>query len=412
MKGIFYGWWIVFACFLIAFYRSGTIGVGFTAFFEPIAEETGWSYTQISIAASLRGMEAAIFAPIMGFLVDRFGPRKLIFGGMLTMGIGFILLSQANSLTMFYGAFVVLALGAGACASTVLTTAVANWFKRNMGKALAIMSCGMGAGGALVPLIVRLIDLYQWRTTFVILGLGTWLLGIPLSFLVRHRPEQYGYLPDGDTAAEEASSPESQDNKEVGVKEGLKSRVFWHLTISTAIWHMITFTVITHSMPYLNSVGMSRADAALVATAIPLISIIGRLGGGWLGDIFDKRYAMAGAYSLAGAGLLFLSYAQTPGLIIPFLIIFPLSWGAQVMRGSTVREYFGRASFGRLTGIMMGIIAVGSIIGPFLAGWTYDTLGTYQPIWFIFAGISVISVVLMLTMKPRPCHPISGSISP
>ena len=110
MKGIFYGWWIVFACFLIAFYRNGTIGVGFTAFFEPIAEETGWSYTQISIAASLRGMEMAIFAPIMGFLVDRFGPRKLIFGGMLTMGLGFILLSQANSLTMFYGAFVVLQL--------------------------------------------------------------------------------------------------------------------------------------------------------------------------------------------------------------------------------------------------------------------------------------------------------------
>jgi len=154
-------------------------------------------------------------------------------------------------------------------------------------------------------------------------------------------------------------------------------------------------------MPYLNSVGMSRADAALVATAVPLISIIGRLGGGWLGDIFDKRYAMAGAYSLAGAGLLFFSYAQTPGLIIPFLILFPLSFGAQVGRGSMVRELFGRASFGRLIGIMAGIVAIGNIIGPFLAGWTYETLGTYQPIWFIFAGASVISVVLMLTIKPH-----------
>ena len=147
---------------------------------------------------------------------------------------------------------------------------------------------------------------------------------------------------------------------------------------------------------------MSRADAALVATAIPLISIIGRLGGGWLGDIFDKRYVMAGAYSLAGAGLLVFSYIQMSGLIIPFLILFPLSFGAQVGRGSMVRELFGRTSFGRLTGIMAGIVAVGGIIGPFLAGWTYDTLGTYQPIWFIFAGASVISVVLMLTMKPRP----------
>jgi len=404
VKGIFYGWWIVFACFLLAFYRAGTVGFGFTAFFEPIAEETGWSYTHISIAAALRGMEMAIFAPIMGFLVDRFGPRKLVFGGTLTMGFGFILLSQANSLTMFYGAFVVLAIGGGACAETVLMTAVANWFRRNIGKALAIMSCGFGAGGILVPLIVRLIDLYQWRATFVILGLGMWLIGIPLSFLVRHKPEQYGYLPDGDTAAEETSSPESQntqDNKEVSFKGGLKSRVFWHLSIAEATRAMIAMAVITHVMPYLSSVGMSRADAALVATAIPLVSIIGRLGSGWLGDIFDKKYVLAGAYSLVGVGLLAFSCMQVPGLIIPFLILYPLSFGANVTRGSIVREYFGRVSFGRLIGIMIGIIAAGGITGPFLAGWTYDTLGTYQPIWLIFAGVAIIPVILMLTLKPR-----------
>jgi len=270
-----------------------------------------------------------------------------------------------------------------------------------MGKALGIMPCGFGAGGILVPLIVRLIDLYQWRTTFVILGLGMWLIGIPLSLLVRHKPEQYGHLPDGDTAAEEPSSPEGQDNEEVGVKEGLKSRVFWHLTVAEAIRWMIGAAVITHSMPYLSSVGMSRADAALVATAIPLISIIGRFGAGWLVDIFDKRYVLAGAYSLSGVGLLLFYYSHMPGLIIPFLVLFPLSLGADVMRGSMVREHFGRLSFGRLTGIMAGIAAVGSITGPFLAGWTYDTLGRYQPIWFIFAAVAIIPVILMLTLKSR-----------
>ena len=93
MRKIFYGWWVVFACFFITFYIGGTAIFGFTAFFEPIAEETGWSYTQISIAASLRGLEMGILAPIMGFLVDRFGPRKLIFCGTLTVGFGFIFLS-------------------------------------------------------------------------------------------------------------------------------------------------------------------------------------------------------------------------------------------------------------------------------------------------------------------------------
>jgi len=175
MRKVFYGWWVVFACFLIAFYIGGTVMYSFTAFFEPIAEETGWSYSQISIAASLRGLEAGILAPVAGFLVDHFGPRRLIFFGTLTTGFGFILLNQINSLIMFYGAFVLLALGMSACTSTVLVTAVANWFKKNVGKALGIMACGFGAGGILVPLIVRLIDLYQWRTTLIILGLGMWL---------------------------------------------------------------------------------------------------------------------------------------------------------------------------------------------------------------------------------------------
>ena len=174
MKKVFYGWWVVFACFLIIFYSS-TMTYGFTVFFEPIVKETGWSYTQISIAPSLRNLVIGILAPVTGFLVDRFGPRRLIFCGTIIMGFGVILLSQTNSLTMFYGAFFLLASGVSACGSTAPMTAVSNWFKRNIGKALGIMTCGFGASGILIPIIVRLIDIYQWRTTLIILGLGIWL---------------------------------------------------------------------------------------------------------------------------------------------------------------------------------------------------------------------------------------------
>jgi len=278
-------------------------------------------------------------------------------------------------------------------------TAVANWFRKNMGRALGIMACGFGAGGILIPVVVRLIDLYQWRTTLIILGLGMWLLGIPLSFVIRHKPEQYGYLPDGETSAEQVSTPKSQD-REVGFKETLRDRNFWHLSIAEAIRMMIAMSVITHVMPYLSSLNISRSRAALVATSIPLLSIIGRLGFGWLGDVFDKRYVMAGAYSLAGAGILAFSYAQTTWLIFLFLALFPLSWGAFVLRGSIVKEYFGMASFGKIFGIMMGIATVGGVMGPFLAGWTYDTLGSYHPIWLVFAGVSIVPVILMLAMKP------------
>jgi sugar phosphate permease len=399
-KKIFYGWWIVVACFLIAFYIGGVVVHGFTAFFEPIAREFGWSYTQISLAASLRGLEMGMFAPISGYLVDRFGPRRLIFWGMVTIGFGLVFVSRTNSLTMFYAAFGILALGTSACSGTVLMTAVARWFRRNVGKALGIMSSGMGASGILILFIVWLIDLYNWRTTFVILGLGTWLLAIPLSFLIRDRPEQYGYDLDGETSAEQVETPRSQD-AEVGFKEAFKSSIFWHLTLAETMRRMVLIAVITHIMPYLSSVGMSRSGAAVVATSIPLLSILGRFGFGWLGDIFDKRYVMAWSYSCTGAGLLALSYVQEAWVIFPFLIIFPLSWGSMALNGAIVREYFGTASFGKILGVMGGIGTIGVVIGPSVAGWTYDTLGSYHPIWLIFAATSVIPVALVLTIKHR-----------
>jgi len=162
----------------------------------------------------------------------------------------------------------------------------------------------------------------------------------------------------------------------------------------------IAMAVTTHVMPYLSSLDISRPRAALVASSIPLLSIIGRFGFGWLGDNFDKRYVMAGLYSLVGVGILAFSYLQTSWLIYPFLILFPLSWGAVVLRGTMIREYFGMASFGKLLGIVMGIAAVGGVMGPFFVGLTYDTLGSYHPIWLIFAGISIVPVILILTMKP------------
>ena len=399
MRKIFYGWWVVFACFLIAFYVSGSVMFGFTAFFEPIAKEFGWSYTQVSLAASLRGLELGIFAPVMGFLVDRFGARRLLFLGTLSIGFGFILLSLINTLGMFYGAFILIGVGTSACTGTVLAPAVANWFRKDVGKALGVMSCGIGAGGILLPLITSLIDLYQWRTTFVILGLGMLLIGIPLSFLIRHRPEEYGYLPDGAALEEQKGTIQYQD-KEVDLKTALRTRVFWHLSVAESIRIMTLTALITHIIPYLSSLGISRSRATLVATSIPLLSIIGRLGFGWLGDIFNKYKVITMLYVLGGFSILTFAYVNTTWLLIPFMILFPLSWGAPPLRGAILRENFGRLALGSILGILGAVGTVARILGPVLAGWTYDTFGRYHFVWFFFTGAFAIAVILMLTISP------------
>ena len=306
MKRVFYGWWVVLACSLRSFYVAGVIFFGFTAFFEPIAEEFAWSYTQISFAVRM------------------------------------------------------------------------------------------------VLLIVRLIDLYQWRTTLIILGLGMWAIGIPLSLVIRNRPEDYGYRPDGEMFAISGQSHEIQDREvKIGLKEAFKMRTFLYLNLVEALRMMTLMAVFTHVMPYLSSVGLPRSSASIVAGAIPLIGIIGRFGFGWLGDFYDKRHVMALTLGLIILGIQAFSFVHVRWVIIPFLLLFPLGHGgSMVLRGSILREYFGRNSFGKMLGIIMGSASIGGIVGPTLAGRSYDTWGSYQLIWHVYWGLLIIAFTLTLKMKP------------
>ena len=269
-KKIYYGWWIVFACFCIGFYVSGITFYGFTALFEPFRKEFGWSYTQISLAASLRGMEMGIFAPLMGFLVDRWGSRKILLVGITTVGLGIVMLSFTRSLWMFYGAFLLIGFGAGGSTSVVTMSAVAHWFDKNVGKALGLMSAGFGAGGLMVPVIVWLIDVLQWQGALIVLGVGGWVLGIPLSLVIRSKPEQYGYLSDGRQVGDSTAGDERKvEAVEVSFREILKNRSFLLLNLIEGIRMMTVATVAIHVMPYLGSIGISRARAGLVAAAMP-----------------------------------------------------------------------------------------------------------------------------------------------
>ena len=404
---VFYGWWIVAASFLIALYVGGVVFYGFTAFFEPIANEMGWSYTQISLAASLRGLEIGLLSPLVGVLADRWGPKRLVFGGVFITVAGLLLLGATRSLVMFYGAFALLAVGVSACTVTVLLTAVANWFRKKMGLASGIAICGFGFSGLLIPVIVRLIAVYDWRTAVNILALGMLFLILPLSLFFRHRPEQYGYFPDGQKQSAVAGPDESgagQVNEaEVRVKPALKSGAFWRLALSRMYHMMVVAAVITHVMPYLSSIGLSRSRASLVATLIPLMSVFGRLGFGWLGDKFSKRLVATASFIMIGAGILCFAYASTIsiGLLVPFLVLMGIGYGGtNAILPPLGREYFGRTNFGSIYGIMEGIGTIGGIIGPAIAGWAYDNWGSYHTVWLWLAGLVVIPVILVFTITP------------
>ena len=404
---MFYGWWVVAASLVTALYSGGVIFYGFTAVFEPIAEEMGWSYTHISLAASLRGLEMGLLAPVVGVFADRWGPRRIIFGGVVVTFVGMILLSRATSLGMFYVAFGVMALGTSAYSMTVLMTAVANWFHVRVGIASGIADSGFGFGGLLVPLMVKLIEMYDWRTTMVIMAVGMLVTLLPLIPVFRHKPEQYGYLPDGKVAASVVAGdgldlPPAAEI-DMGVRQVLKSKAFWTLTLAFSYHGTVVSAVVTHVMPYLSSVRIARSVSSLVATAIPLMSVGGRLGFGWLGDKLNRR--LITAVSLAMIGLALLSFGNTSSasvwLLVPFILLFGIGFGGiNALRPAMVREYFGRANFGTIFGLIIGINMVGGILGPTIAGWAYDNWGGYQDLWFILAGLVVAPLIFILITPP------------
>jgi MFS family permease len=401
---VFYGWYIVGACLLIGVFGSGIIVYGFTAVFEPIANEFNWSYAQVSFAASILGLEAGLLAPLAGLLVDRLGPRKLIFAGATIMGLGLLLLSRTNSLVMFYGSFILMAVGMSTSVGVVPMTVVGNWFRKRVSIATGIVVSGTAVGGLLVPLVTRIIDIFKWRGAMTIFSLWTWVVLLPLSLLVRHKPEQYGYLPDGEVSRKpdvNESQPQEEDTEvDIGVRQALKGRVFWHIALGMVCHFLVMIAVITHVMPYLSSIGIPRITSSLVASAIPLISIGGRLSFGWFGDRFDKRWVTALGLALVGSSLLFFSYVATIGtwLLIPFVILFGIGFGGPVpMSVALVREYFGRARLGTVLGLATGIAYLGSIVGPPLTGWIFDTYGSYQGAWFTLAGVAIAGMLSFVT---------------
>jgi MFS family permease len=165
---------------------------------------------------------------------------------------------------------------------------------------------------------------------------------------------------------------------------------------------MVVSATITHVMPYLNSIGIPRSTSSLIATAIPLMSIGGRLVLGWLGDKLSRKKVAALGLAMMSLGT--LCYANVPSfglwLLFPFLILFGLGYGGcSVIRPGLAREYFGRSNFGTILGLFTGIAMIGMISGAPLAGWVFDNWGSYQGIWFVFTLLPVIALTLLLTIQ-------------
>ena len=417
-KKVFYGWWMALVSAILNFFAGGTFFYGFTVFFNPIRDAFGWNATVTSIAFTFQRIEMGILGPLTGFLADRVSPRKLMFAGWSVIGLGFLLMSRINSLWEFYGSFILIAIGFSFGTFVVMTVAVARWFSKKRSRAMTLLYGGTGACGILVPILAWSISQFGWRETLTFTGIGLLITALPLCLVIRDRPGNYGYLPDGEiqslihepTNTPNINSPgKLTDQASVlsttgfTAKVALRTRAFWLLSLVFLFQHVGTSAVMVHIIPYLESVKIPTTIAATAVTGVTLCSLIGRLGFGLLGDFINKKYLVALAFAFQTIGLFIFSFIDMDRvwLLIPFLLIYSPGYGGPIpLRPALQADYFGVRSFGTILGLMSGVSMIGGLASPIVAGWLFDVTGSYQSAWQLFALVTFPAIPLMLLTKP------------
>jgi sugar phosphate permease len=411
---IFYGWWIVAAGIALCLVGYGGWYYSFGALFNPVLTEFGWSRATTSLAFSFARLEGGLEGLITGPLVDKLGPRFMVRVGWTMAAIGFFLLYFVNSFWTFIVCYsLLITLGMDAGLYLPLQTTIAKWFNKKRGRALGFLTAGGALGGSvIVPVVAWAIVNYGWRTSVLFLAAAIFIIGWGMSFVLKpHGPEYYGLQMDGvkqDPAADKlvttpVGNRGAKDNAEydgLTLKEAMKTRAFWMLVVAFTFGQTTLSAIVVHQIPLIEDMGISKVVAASALGTMTLMSVPGRLTGGWLADRLKVQYLYFGASIIQATGLFILSCATSMSRVWLFVVIYGLSYGMRITIEPVMRaKFFGRKAFGSIMGYIGAFAILGSVAGPFFAGWIYDTTNSYVFAFLTFSVAIVLAGTIVLFTK-------------
>jgi MFS family permease len=365
----------------------------------------------LSAAFAMARAESGILGPVQGWLTDHFGPRALIRVGMVTFGVGFLLLSLVNSPVTFFAVFFLMALGSSLGGYLPIGVALVSWFRRRRALALSVASTGMAIGGLLTPVVVLALTRLGWRWTAALSGVLILATGVPLAQLVRHRPEPYGLRPDGDPP--EAALPGAgagprprPAEANFTPREAVRTRAFWYIALGHGTALLVVAAVIVHMVVHVTErLGHSLQQAATVVALMTVLQVCGQVSGGWAGDRMNQRAIAAGCMLGHAVAMVLLALATTFWMVLAFAVLHGLAWGMRGPLMSAIRaDYFGSAAFGTITGISSMIVMLGMMAGPLVAGVLADRFDSYVPGFLIIAGAAALGAVFFVLAR-RPERP-------
>jgi MFS family permease len=407
-KRFYYGWVIVgLAMISMAFWYA--FRTTFSIFFVALIDHFRWSRAEAAGAQSIGMLVYMVTAPVVGYLVDRVGPRKVMLPGIFLMSLGLLLCTQIQSLLHFYIYFGLVA-GTGVTFLSIspFTTILSHWFEKKRGMANGLASVGIGFGPLLfVPFIQYLINLRGWSYAFFIFSLLVFFIPLPLiSLFLRRRPEDMGLSIDGNSQSSPSQIKDfRKSNQDQRVRDLIKTVRFWLFLLFPALSIFGVYIIIVHHVKYLIDLGVDRIWAASLFAVMGALSAGFRFFWGWFSDRVGREIT----YTLGGIcfalGILSLILFQTfPSVLFLYLFAFFFGggWGSTApMFMSIAGDLYKGRHFGLIYGMLEGMIGMGAASGSWLAGYLFDQTQSYLPAFILAIILCLLSNVLVWYVSPR-----------
>ena len=399
-------------CGLINGVGTGIIYHSFTIFFLPLKRDLGVSSAAISLLYGAARLEGGFEGPFVGYLIDRFGTRKLIMIGAGLCGCGLILLATVQSFWTFFLIYVfVVSLGSNAGFFHPLSTAVNKWFIRHRGFGLSVVTSSGAVGGMIMaPLLSFIILDYGWRTGAIFSGLLILAITIPAAIPIKRSPEEMGLHPDGQ---EPVTKPVADGIKTASlvydvhfsIHEALRTFQFWLLTASLSLRLLVTIALNTHFVPLLVWKGMEEASSAYLVSLFAFCSIPLSIGLGWVGDRWNK--ARLSSYCIIPniVAMMGMVFSDHPFFLYFFPIAFAIAMGTAPLNWALIGDFFGRGSYATLRGLMGIGYGTATFLSPIYAGWIFDKTESYTLVLVTFSFIFTVCAVFFAILRP-PAPPI------
>jgi len=396
----FYGYNIVAAGFVI---QGVCIGAMFTygVFFNEFQTEFGWSRTMISGASSLGFLMMGAFGILAGRLNDKIGPRVIIMVSGTSLGLCYLFMSLLQAPWQLYLLYGLLA-GIGFSTHDVITlSTVARWFVKRRGMITGIVKVGTGLGQLTVPLVATaLIAGYGWRKSYLILGAVVLVTLVAVAQILRRNPQEMGLLPDGGTNGPDHAGNGSPEQG-VTLRAAVLTRQFWTMCVAQFTLFFCLLTMIVHIVPHATDLGLPSAAAAGVLATIGGVSMLGRIVMGTANDRIGGKRSLIVCFIVLRCGRIWLQVAEEAWMLFVFGAIYGFAHGGFfTVVSPTVAELFDTGSHGVLFGIILFCGTIGGAIGPLLAGRIFDLTGSYQILFLVLTGVTVIGFVLIIMLRP------------